>query len=67
MKTRVINCGKYDCIHNTNGVCVSRTTAIDKDGKCILMCKEKAKPQTVAKPKYNQEDISFVDGEPFDE
>lgn len=38
MKTKVINCGNYDCIHQSKicGVCNMNTIAIDKEGKCIL-------------------------------
>ena len=38
MKTKVMNCGNYNCIHQSKscGVCLINTIAIDKEGKCVL-------------------------------
>lgn len=57
MRTKVINCGKYECMHNNNGICTSNTIAIDKDGKCILMCKEKPKTESVYSSTYKCEEL----------
>ena len=49
-ETIVMNCGKYDCRHNSEGYCNTKTVGIDKDGKCILASK---KPVTMQPAKYN--------------
>lgn len=37
MKTKVINCGNYNCSHcYCDGTCLLRTIALDASGKCVL-------------------------------
>ena len=36
MKTKVNNCGNYDCAHcSNNGQCILNSIGIGQDGKCI--------------------------------
>ena len=40
MKTKVMNCGKYECTHcNYEGKCMLPSISIDHQGKCILYMK----------------------------
>ena len=37
MKTKVSNCGKYECVHcNSEGQCMVSLISLDQDGKCII-------------------------------
>ncbi len=37
MKTKVNNCGQYQCVHcSLNGQCTLTSISIGQDGKCIL-------------------------------
>lgn len=36
MKTKVNNCGNYECAHCSNaGTCTATSISIDQNGKCI--------------------------------
>lgn len=36
MKTKVSNCGKYECTHCSHeGKCLLQSISIDKEGKCV--------------------------------
>ena len=36
MKTKVNNCGNYNCVHcSSEGTCMVSSVSIDQDGKCI--------------------------------
>lgn len=36
MKTKVSNCGNYNCAHcSSTGQCMVNSISIDQDGKCI--------------------------------
>lgn len=40
MKTKVNNCGNYDCVHcSSEGQCLLSSISLDNDGKCILFKK----------------------------
>lgn len=44
MKTKVMNCGRYECTHcNHEGKCMLPSISIDNQGKCILYMKSPAK------------------------
>ncbi len=54
MKTKVNNCGKYECTHcNYEGQCVLSCISIDRDGKCVLFKKSNTK---TSEPRYNPMD-----------
>lgn len=37
MKTKVSNCGNYECAHcSSAGTCMVSSISIDQDGKCIM-------------------------------
>lgn len=38
MKTKLINCGNYNCIHHyaNSGTCSLYSISLDKDGKCVV-------------------------------
>ena len=63
-KTLVMNCGKYDCRHNTDGYCTTRTVGIDKDGKCILASKKPVKMQPGTYTSYLKEPVDKVEVKP---
>ena len=44
MRTKVSNCGKYECAHCADsGYCMINSISIDQDGKCIMFRKSKYK------------------------
>lgn len=44
MKTKVSNCGNYECAHcNAEGHCGASSISINKDGKCIIFRKSSYK------------------------
>ena len=44
MKTKVSNCGKYECVNcGSQGQCLLLSISIDKDGKCITFRKSEYK------------------------
>lgn len=54
MKTKVNNCGKYECAHcSSQGQCLLLSISIDQDGKCVLFRKSEYK---TTEPKYNPMD-----------
>ena len=51
MKTKVSNCGKYECTFcGSQGQCLLPSISIDQDGQCIMFRKSEYKKST---PRYN--------------
>lgn len=55
MKTKLINCGNYNCIHHyaNSGTCSLSNISLDKDGKCVVF-KEKSYKEVPIR--YNEMD-----------
>ena len=51
MKTKVNNCGKYECVNcGSQGQCLLSSISIGQDGKCIMFRESEYKKAT---PRYN--------------